>query len=182
MFIPNETRYCVIIPSWRSTREYLVNPTSAHRFDQRDCADTNRFNSTYRRMKHTGIRLQLHRCLQHGESLEIWSVLRLNSGVSAFPRDLAFPSHKLLRTKAKSESVRLLIELRACDTSSYTEDFVPVLRGTRWFVFRDERGGGWIISFETRTETARTRIADKRNAQVSISISMLIPLYVPWKR
>lgn len=81
---------------------------------------------------------RLNRCLQRGESLEIWSVTRLNSGVSAFPCDLPFPSRRLLRTKAKSESVRSLdvIESRAHYTSLYTEDFVPVLRGTRWLRFQ----------------------------------------------
>lgn len=48
------------------------------------------------------------------------------------------------------------------------------------FVFRDERGGGRTISSETYRDW--TGNADKRNAEVSISISMLIPLYVPRKR
>lgn len=37
-----------------NTMVHLANPTFAHRFNQREYDDTNRFNSTYWRVKHTG--------------------------------------------------------------------------------------------------------------------------------
>lgn len=167
----------MIILSWRPTTVHLVNPT----FDQREY-DTNRFNLTYRGVKHTG-----------GDSIATASLF-----TRRISRDLKCSSIKLWRL---SVSLRSLVSISQASANESEIRERPLTRRYRvaralyviihprtlfpfhevyvGFVFRDECGGGRTISLETYKDW--TEIADKRNAEVSISISMLIPLYVSAK-
>lgn len=98
-----------------------------------------------------------------------------------FPTDLPFPSRGLLRTKAKSESDRSLavIGARAHCIIRYRTPrtlfpFYEVRTRQLRFQGRGRGRGGRLYRTE-EVSKSRDRIADKRNAGVSTSISMLIP-------